>query len=330
MAGPFYNATKGTTAGTPGTGAFTPNAASTGFNAWSTVPSGWIGLVRYEDGSAWELSYGVWNGTTVSRPAGGFVASSTAAQLTLTSAVTAAMVADANSLGAKIGFPLRGWQAIVGATTFTAFGFPAPTVTGTAGTSAISNTSISTSRSYVKATSATTANAQAGISSATVIGVIGNNSANNGGWELSLRFTVVAALPTGPRIFMGLSQTTFVANVGEPSALVASYAILGKDSTDTNLQFMTNSNAGAATKTDTGIALANGGVYDLTIWQDPGAANIKMLLMRIDSQAVFYKEISTDLPVTGNNLPMMLAGLSGTTGTAIAIGIEHYLMRSVV
>jgi hypothetical protein len=63
VASPFYNCIKGATSGAPGTGAFTPNAAASGFRAWSLVPTGWIGLVRYEDGTSWELTYSYWNGS---------------------------------------------------------------------------------------------------------------------------------------------------------------------------------------------------------------------------------------------------------------------------
>ena len=83
MALPFLNAIKGTTASAPGTGSFTPNAAASGFLAWSTVPTNWVGLVRYDDGTDWELRYGFWNGTTITR-ASNVVASSTGSALSLT------------------------------------------------------------------------------------------------------------------------------------------------------------------------------------------------------------------------------------------------------
>jgi hypothetical protein len=141
MHGPFYNAVKGTTAGTPGTGAFTPNAASASYRAWSTVPTGWWGLVRFEDGSSWELSYCYWNGTTLSRSAAQEVDSSSGSLLTLTSAATAALVNDGARVSPSLNVPVRGSFPIPGsATAPTALGLAAVTVTGTAAAAAIAAT----------------------------------------------------------------------------------------------------------------------------------------------------------------------------------------------
>jgi hypothetical protein len=101
MTAPFYPDIKGTTSGAPGTGAFTPNAAASTYRAWSTVPI-WVGLVRYEDGTAWELSWSYWNGTTLVR-ASTPVDSSTGSTLSLTAAATAAMVVDPSEVMSHLG-----------------------------------------------------------------------------------------------------------------------------------------------------------------------------------------------------------------------------------
>src|SRR4051812_31933390 len=103
MAAPFFLAVKGNTSGTPGTGAFTPNTAQAGYRAWSTVPTGWIGLVRYEDGTAWELTYSYWNGTTLSRASTQMVASSTGSQLSLSSSGLAGLVLDSAEVQPHLG-----------------------------------------------------------------------------------------------------------------------------------------------------------------------------------------------------------------------------------
>jgi hypothetical protein len=108
-----HGAIKGTTSGTPGTGAFTPNAAASGARAWSNVAAGWIGVVRFDDGSAWELAYSYWNGTTLSRSSAGFIDSSTGSQLSLTSAATAALVVSADAGGGVN--RLRPFTALIGA-----------------------------------------------------------------------------------------------------------------------------------------------------------------------------------------------------------------------
>lgn len=328
MAGPFFNGIKGTTAGTPGTGAFTPNAASAGFLAWSAVSTGWIGLVRYEDGAAWELQYSYWNGTTLSRAATTqFVSSSSGSALTLTSAATAAMVLDANEIAPHLGVPWRGWMPNIETATFTTLGITTPTLTGTAAAPPLTATNRLTEQPRVQITSATTANAQAGTTSTFGVAVV-STTAGQGGGEMTFRFGC-AALPTGPRVFAGLTGTTFVANTGEPSALVAHYAVLGKDSTDTNMQFLVNSNAGAGTKTDTGIPLVANSFYECAIWFNPGGNTMFMLLIRFDTGAIYYGSTATDVPATSTVLrPQILTGLSATTGTAIVLHAGAMFVRT--
>lgn len=327
MPGPLHNVIKGTTAGAPGTGAFTPNAASAGFLAWSTAPSGWWGMVRFEDGSAWSIEYCYWNATTLSRASTQFVSSSTGAHLSLTSAATAALVADGNRVNphpitqTRLALPL-----INSAAAPSAIGFVAGTLTGTAAAAALAATNYLTEQPRIQLTSATTANAQAGYSHTTVM-VLSSTAAGRGGWEFSGRFGV-SGLPTGPRLFAGMTATTFVANAGEPSALVANYAVFAKDSTDTNIQLLTNSNAGAGTKIDTGIALVVDAFYEARIWTNPGSTTVFALLVRMDTGAIFYTSTAADVPANGALLmPQALSGLSATTGVAIVFHFGGYTVR---
>jgi hypothetical protein len=329
MAAPFYNAIKGTTAGTPNTGAFTPNAAASGFIAWSVVPVGWMGLVRYEEGTAWELSYGYWNGTTITRPSAGFSASSSGTQLSLTSASTASQVIDASDVQPHLIIPWRGYVPLPGsATSPTPIGLGAVTVTGTAQNIALAATNYLTEQPRSQSNSATTANAQAGYSTATLVGLTSTN-AGRGGWEFTCRFGA-AQLPTGPRLFVGLTTTTFVAQTIEPSAFANAFAVIGKDSTDTNLQFLTNAaSSSGGTKIDTGIALAANGWYEVTIWTDPGSTTVKMLLFRLDTGDIYYGSTSTDVPANGSLLLMnCVGGLSGTTGTSFNLCMGGMFIRT--
>lgn len=329
MAGPFYNGIKGTTAGAPGTGAFTPNAASAGFLAWSTVPTGWIGLVRFEDGSTWETQYCYWNGTTLSRSATAqFVSSSTGSALTLTSAATASLIVDGNEIAPHLAIPYRIVVPNIAAAGFNAFAVATPTITGTAAASALATTNYLTGQPRTQITSATTINAQAGISHILAMGVT-STTAGRGGWEFVSRFGPTT-LPTGPRLFVGMTATTFVASTAEPSALTANYAVLGLDSTDTNLQFLTNSNAGTGTKINTGIALVANGWYEVSIWCDQGSTTVRMLLIRADTGAIYYGATSTDVPANGSLMfPQQLGGLNGVnTGTAFVMQSGGYIIRT--
>lgn len=328
MAGPFYNAIKGTTAGAPGTGAFTPNAASTGFRAWSTVPTGWIGLVRYEDGSDWELSYSYWNGTTLSRGTNQRSDSSTGSALSLTSSATAAMIVDANDMAPDIGGCHTTYiSSSSGATAPSLVGVSAVTANGTGSSPAVASTNYLTEQARILYTSATTANALGGMTFSAANGLLPSSStAGRGGWEFRSRFGA-SGLPTAPRVMVGGTSTTLT--TGEPSALVANVAALAKDSTDTNLQLLVNNNSGTGTKTDTGIPLVANGWYEVTLWALPGSLTIYLLLIRRDTGDIYYGSTATDVPVSGTvMLPIHVGGLSATAGTAILWQIGHIAIRT--
>lgn len=333
MAGPFYNNIKGITAGAAGTGAYTPSAAGTGALAWSTVPAGWSGMVRFDDVATWELQYSYWNGTTLSRSATGgalnqFVSSSSGSGLTLTSAATAEMVADGSEIAPHLAVPTRVWAGVINnAATAGYLGMITPTATGTASAAALATTNALTEQVRTPYASATTANAQAGLTEANPLFVV-NTTSGRGGGEMVFRFGC-SALPTSPRVFMGMTSATFVANTGEPSAFTANYAVLAKDSTDTNLQFLCNSNVSGGTKIDTGIPLVTNGLYECTIWFDPGSNTFKMLLIRLDTGAIYYGSTSTDVPANGSLLlPQVMCGLSSTTGTAIVLNFCQAAFRT--
>lgn len=331
MAGPFYNGIKGTTAGTPGVGAFTPNAASSGFLAWSTVPTGWIGLVRYEDGSTWELQYCYWNGTTLSRAATTqFVSSSSGSALTLTSAATAAMIVDAGRIGVHLSSPWRGHFASTNTSVLAALNTPTATVTGTAAAAAVAASTLISQQVRLTVSSVTTANGQAGVSRADIMGVT-SSTAGFGGWEFVTRFSFASPAPTGQRFFVGMTSVNMIGNTGEPSALVASCAVLAKDSTDTNFQILTNDGTTGGTKINTGLAPLANDLLEIRIWSDPGSLVVRFLLINLTTGFIFYTTTSTDVPVTGSLLmPMCITGLSATTGTAAVLTFCSMLVRSGV
>ena len=80
-------------------------------------------------------------------------------------------------------------------------------------------------------------------------------------------------LPAGYRIFHGLYGTAGVIGNVDPSTLL-NLVGFGKDTGDTNLQFMHNDGAGTATKIDTGLTLATSTVYDLRFFCASAAGTI--------------------------------------------------------
>ena len=325
-AGPFYNNVKATSSGTAGTGSFTPSTATADGLAWSTVPTGWVGLVRYDDGTSWELAYGYWNGTTITRPSN-IVSSSSGSRLSLTSAATAALVPDGALISPDFVVPQRGYLPQPNSTAISAIGLTGGTATGTAGAAALAATNYLTEQPRVQLTSATTANAQAGYSITNITGVT-SSTAGRGGWKFSCRFGA-SQIPTGPRFFVGMTNTTFVGVTTEPSALTANYAVFAKDSTDTNIQLLTNSNVSTGTKVDTGIALAANDWFHAQIWTPPGSTTVYALLIKMNDGSIYYGSTSTDVPATGSLLfPQAMANLSATTGTAVILHYGGYWVRT--
>lgn len=332
MTCPFYNAIKSTTSGAPGTGDFTPNAAASGFIHWADsaygAPTGYVGLVRYDDGATWELRYGYWNGTTISRPTNGFVISSSGSGLSLSAAATATMVADGGAVQPHLGMGFaRGYTGIPAATTTpTALGAAAATVTGTAGSSTFATTNFLTEQPTSQTASATTANAQAGYT--TPVQSVNNTTSGRGGWGFMARFGTSTTIPTGRRMFVGATGTTFVGVTTDPSALTANYAGFALDSADTNIQLLVNSNAGTGTKTDTGIPLVQNGWYHVQLSMRPGGGRVYALLIRLDTGAIWYGSTTTDVPGTTTLRGHVLGGLSGTTGTAFTMNMSAMMLRS--
>lgn len=322
MSAPFYNNIKGTTGSSPGTGAFTPNAAVTGALAWSNVHTGWMGLVRYDDGTSWELRYGYWDGTTISRPTNGFVSSSSGSGLSLGASATATLVIDGTDIQPRIAGDVRASIPATENTTPANVGLSV-TASGTAAGVAVAATSYLTEQVRVQYTSATTANARAGVTlgtPGTPIAVT-SSTAGRGGWSFNARFGV-SQLPTGPRLFVGMTDSSYAGVTTDPSALVADYAGFAKDAADTNIQLLVNSAVSTGTKTDTGIPLVVNAWYDASLWSLPGSLTVYALLMRRDTGDLWYGSTATDVPVSGSLMQANLIGaLSGTTGTAI---IVHY------
>lgn len=313
---------KGTTAGTAGTGAFTPNAAASGARAWSTVATGWMGVVKYVDGSNWEFSFSYWNGTTLSRASTQVFISSTGSQLTLTSAATAELVTSLDNFLAP-SLEWRGSLVTQGRTTSIAVG---TSTTGSTGGATFSDAAYINPQKRTRYTSATTANALAGFSD-NDYQLVRSATSTYGGFAYRAVFGT-SQIPTGPRLFAGLSSDNGLSS-NEPSEWVQNTVAFGKDSTDTNIHFLSNDASGAGAKTDTGIAFPAGAWCNVIIWAEPGASVIHGVLARRDNGDIYYGQRSTNLPTAGAGMaPQLLGGLSATTGTAIQMEIASMLHRA--
>lgn len=296
-----------------GLGAFTPNSASAGALAFSAVPSAVCAhLIRAEEGATWELFYSWWNGTTLSRSTTQFISSSSGSPITFTTAATVAIVPDPQEAMPHLGSGR--WGLISGQ-----YGLSAPAsygialaAVGTAGSINFAATNILTEQNSNQYTSATTANALAGLAAGTLY-TSRNTGAGRGGFDFSARFGATVIV-TAQRLAVGLSAAVMTTN--EPSAII-NCALFAKDSGDTNIQFMVNDGSGNATKSDTGIPYAANALYECFIWCPPGGASIAGLIVRIDTGDIWYGSASSNLPASGTGLAAQCqGGLTATTGTA--------------
>jgi hypothetical protein len=336
MAAPFLNAIGSTTSGAPGTGAFTPNAAAPGLisfadSIWGAA-TGWWGLVRYDDGSAWELRYGYWNGTTISRPTSGFVTSSTGSGLSLSSAAVATMVANGAFVQPQLGMGLtRGHIGIPNATTTpTALGTAALTVTGTAGTGTVGTGNFLAERGTSQVASATTANAQAGYTQANNL-VAHNTTAGRGGWEFVCRFGSSTTLPSQRLLFVGATSATIIGSTSEPIifANTRHVAVFALGGSDTNIQLITgDGSANNGSATDTGIPLVVNSYYHAQIWMKPGGTHVFALLVRMDTGDIWFGTTTTRVPGTTTLRGQCVGGLAGVTGTAFTMNMGAMTLRS--
>lgn len=149
------------------------------------------------------------------------------------------------------------------------------------------------------------------------------NSAGRGGWFQHFRFGVEVTA-SDIQVQLGMAaQTTALA--GEPSAFV-NCAMIGKDSTDTNWQFMVNDGSGTATKVNTTVAVTQGQVLDYFCFAPPNGSSISFELRdAIAGTALASHTATTDLPV---NTTLLTARASiraptSTTARQLAIG-RHY------
>jgi hypothetical protein len=305
-----------------GTGSFTPSNAAKGMFAMGQLRVGQAALFRFDDGAAWELRWGFYTGSAITRPANGFVASSSGSGLTLTANAVVTLMSPLGLWHRGMGEWVGSLVPVNGSSSISASGFAAAAADGTLGSVTPADTSLFTRQVRNSCTSATTANAAGGVRSGST-----QSTSRNAGLHFTSRFGA-SQLPTAPRLCVGLSNATG-ALAGEPSALT-DVLLFGKDSTDTNIQMMVNDNAGTASKQDTSIALAINVLYEAAVWCDPAGATVYGLLIDYTNQALWYGTAASNLPTAGTGMGARSGGsLNGTdTGTALIFYFGGLYLRA--
>lgn len=187
----------------------------------------------------------------------------------------------------------------------------------------LSATSTLTSMSRALYSTGTTTSGASGIA-ATNATMWRGNAAGKGGFFCFFRFAA-ESYSSSTRIIVGLSSENGTLT-GQPSARY-NLACIGADSGDTTWHFMTRSAAGAATRTDTGVPLNSGVVYDLLIHCTPNSSEILMELQNSETGALVASITATaTLPLNTAFLApqALIMSTSGTNAKSLAVNRIYY------
>ncbi len=149
------------------------------------------------------------------------------------------------------------------------------------------------------------------------------NSAGRGGWFQHFRFAIEVTA-SDIQVQLGMAAST-AALAGDPSAFV-NCAMIGKDTADTNWQFMVNDGSGTATKVNTGVAVNATDVLDYFCFAPPNGSSISFELRNaMTGASLATHTATTDLPVNTTLLTARasIRAPSSTTARQLAIG-RHY------
>lgn len=142
-----------------------------------------------------------------------------------------------------------------------------------------------------------------------------------------LMFGGVTTILSGERFFMGLAPSAATAGTSDPSDLTNCFGI-GKDGSDTNLQFIHNDGSGTATKASLGFALAANMFFKLEISVPIGGGTWSYRLTDMDSGTVYTGSASSDVPAADTALYWKIwASTGGTGGTAAGVVLSNVSQR---
>jgi len=320
---PFFDNIEFTVATAPGLGSFTPNAAVAGARNLDQIPPNVIVSYRAEEGSAWEIGYGRYDGSTLARVS--YMGTSTGDWIDFGAGVKVALTIPADNIQPHLGMGKFGmWSAVPGTSAGSTFGLAVPTALGSTASGTMGSGNFMARQHRVTFTSATTTNATAGMNFANTL-VYRSATAFAGGFDFSTRFGPINVVADG-RVQVGFAPSALGSL--NPSATLNMCAV-GKDSTDTNLQIMYNDGSGLATKVDTFIPWANNNLYEVRIWQNPGHAMISFSVRLVNTGQMYLHSAFTDLPVVDVGLvPQIIAGLANTTGVAVVLAVSTVYLKS--
>lgn len=210
-----------------------------------------------------------------------------------------------------------------GATTFTALGSTATSVTGTLTGRALATTNSLTGSKRIGVVSAAGAGSVAGLRCTTTQFWLGN-AAHAGGFHITWRFAVSdAVIVSTGRMFAGLQSSASAPTDVNPSTLTNIIGV-GCEASDTTLRIYS---AGGVAQPGSSLsasfpvnAATNTDVYEFSLYAAPNASSVTYQLIRLNTGDTASGTISSNLPSSTTFLTQQLYRANG--GTASAVGID--------
>ena len=218
------------------------------------------------------------------------------------------------------------WATLPGnnATLTSVGGLPMVTSFGTTAHPAPSNASLRQSLLRWSGTSAATAGSTYDSGGQGHPRITISDAGGLGGFTQIMRFSVTSTVAT-QRLMMGLAQYGGAwGGVGIDPYTRQSAIFLGYDAAlDSTYHIIHNTNSGAATKVNTGIAINNtNAVFDFTLANAPGSGDVAWALKDINSGASASGTLTSNLPPAGTYLHPRVHINNG--GTAAAVSVECF------
>ena len=218
------------------------------------------------------------------------------------------------------------WATLLGqnATLTSVGGLPIFTFAGTTAHPALSNASLRQSLLRWSGTSAATAGSTYDSGGQGQPRITLSDAGGLGGFTQTMRFAVTSTVAT-QRLMMGLALYSGAwGGVGIDPYTRQNAIFLGYDaSVDSTYHIIHNSNSGATTKVNTGIAINNtNAVFDFVLANAPGSGDVAWALRDINSGASASGTLTTNLPPAGTYLYPRVHINNG--GTAAAVSVECF------
>lgn len=154
------------------------------------------------------------------------------------------------------------------------------------------------------------------------------NAANFGGFTAVFKFSIPVQ-PAAYIFYCGMNSSFGAIGATTEASAVTNTVHIGKDSTDTNLQFMVNDASGVCTKTDTGVTASTSKVYCFIIHCEPNGSNMYLTLLDADGMtSLATLTASSNLPTSTSFFVPHQHISNNATATAVECELISFVMET--